>query len=147
MRAMTEILGRRGRWAAFAGCRRGAIAVEFALVFPVFLVLIFLLVELGGVLYVHNSLSYAVQEATRYAIVRGGTADNPATKADIETELKSRLVGIEPDDVAVQVTFTPDNSPGSTVAVQATLPYEPVVPFIPIGILNISTKTQMTIPR
>ena len=37
--------------------------------------------------------------------------------------------------------------PGGIVAVQATLPYEPVVPFVPIGSFDISTTTQMTIPR
>ena len=147
MRAMTEIPGRRGRWAAFAGCRRGAIAVEFALVFPVFVVLVFLLVELGRVLYVHNSLSYAVQVATRYAVVRGADSDDPATEAEIETELKTRLEGIEPDDVTVEVTFTPDNSAGSTVSVQASYPYEAVVPFIPIGAFDISTTTEMTIAK
>jgi hypothetical protein len=56
-------------------------------------------------------------------------------------------VGIDPGDVAVEVTFTPDNSPGGIVAVQATLPYDPVVPFVPIGTFDISTTTQMTIPR
>lgn len=147
MRAMTEISGRRGRWAAFAGCRRGTVAVEFALVFPVFLVLVFALVELGRVLYVHNSLSYAVQVATRYAIVRGADSDDPATGAEIEAELKSQLEGIEPDDVTVEVTFTPDNSAGSTVSVQASYPYEPSVPFIPIGSFDISTETEMTIAR
>jgi len=116
-------------------------------VFPVFLVLVFLLVELGNVLYKHNSLSYAVQEATRYAIIHGSTADEPATEGDIEAELNSRLVGISAGDVTVEVTFTPDNTPGSIVAVQATLPYEPVVPFVPIGSFDISTTTQMTIPR
>ncbi len=147
MRAMTEIPGRRGRWAAFVGCRRGAIAVEFALVFPVFVVLVFLLVELGRVLYVHNSLSYAVQVATRYAVVRGADSDVPATEAEIAVELKSRLEGIEPDDVTVEVTFTPDNSPGSTVSVQATYPYEPSVPFLPMDPFDISTETEMIIAR
>ena len=146
MRAMT-FAGKCGRSMGFAGCRAGTIAVEFALVFPVFLILVFLLVELGNVLYKHNSLSYAVQEATRFAIVHGSTADQPATEDDIEAELNDRLVGIDPGDVAVEMTFTPDNSPGGIVAVQATLPYDPVVPFVPIGTFDISTTTQMTIPR
>lgn len=54
----------------------GQSLVEFALVIPLFLVLLFAIVDVGRVVWASNTLSNAAREATRFAIVHGGSKSN-----------------------------------------------------------------------
>ena len=53
---------------------RGQALVEFALVFPVFVLLLVGLFDFGRVIWVNDTLATAAREAGRYAIVHGGSA-------------------------------------------------------------------------
>jgi hypothetical protein len=53
---------------------RGQAMVEFALVFPVFVLLLVGIFDFGRVIWVNDTLSTASREAARYAIVHGGSA-------------------------------------------------------------------------
>jgi TadE-like protein len=55
----------------------GQALLEFALVLPIFLTLLFLVVDFGRVVWATNSLANAAREGARYAIVHGGSASNP----------------------------------------------------------------------
>jgi Flp pilus assembly protein TadG len=52
---------------------RGQGLVEFAVVLPIFLVMLFGIVDFGRVIWATNSLTNAATEATRFAIVHGGS--------------------------------------------------------------------------
>jgi hypothetical protein len=52
---------------------RGQGLVEFAVVLPVFLVMLLGIVDFGRVVWATNSLTNAATEATRFAIVHGGS--------------------------------------------------------------------------
>jgi Flp pilus assembly protein TadG len=52
---------------------RGQSLVEFALVIPLFLTLLFTVVDFGRVVWANDSLANAAREAARFAIVHGGT--------------------------------------------------------------------------
>jgi hypothetical protein len=51
---------------------RGQGLVEFAIVIPVFLVLVFAVLDMGRVIWTTEDLRAAAREATRYAAVHGG---------------------------------------------------------------------------
>lgn len=51
--------------------------VEFALVVPIFVVLLFGIVDFGRVIWARSSLENAAREGARFAIVHGGTASQP----------------------------------------------------------------------
>jgi Flp pilus assembly protein TadG len=51
----------------------GQALVEFALVIPIFLVLLFAMIDIGRVIWANDALSNAVREGARYAIVHGGS--------------------------------------------------------------------------
>ncbi len=55
---------------------RGQALVEFALVIPMFLAMLFGIVDLGRVVWANNSLANAAREAARFAIVHGGSKVN-----------------------------------------------------------------------
>jgi hypothetical protein len=53
---------------------RGQAMVEFALVFPIFILLMVGMFDLGRVIWVNDTLATASREAARFAIVHGGKA-------------------------------------------------------------------------
>jgi hypothetical protein len=55
---------------------QGQAMVEFALVIPVFILLMVGIFDLGRVIWVNDTLSTAAREAARFAIVHGGSDSN-----------------------------------------------------------------------
>ena len=82
--AALSCLGRRG--GAIRACRRGATAVEFALVVPVFLAMTIGVVEMGRALWIKATMQHAVELTTRYFMV-----NNSATDATLQTYATARL--------------------------------------------------------
>ncbi len=56
---------------------RGQAMVEFALIFPIFILLLVGMFDLGRVVWVNNTLATAAREAARYAIVHGAKSACP----------------------------------------------------------------------
>lgn len=79
---MRAFVGRRGRaW------RRGQNLVEFALVLPIFLLLVFGMIDVGRLVYMNSTLSQAAREGARVASVeaywvgKAGTPTGPGCNA------------------------------------------------------------------
>ena len=123
----------------------GATAVEFALLLPVFIGIVFGLIEIGRVLYTNHSLDFAVREATRYAIVRSATSPTPATTTNIEDVVKARTTGLDPAKLAVAVSYAPDNSPGSVVTVQVSYNYQFLIPMYLVEPISLTSSSQMIV--
>ena len=54
----------------------GQSLVEFALVLPLFLLILIGMIDVGRAIWANNSVANAAREAARYAIVHGGTKSN-----------------------------------------------------------------------
>lgn len=65
------MIGRRRRGG------RGQGLAEFALVLPVFMLLVLGVIDVGRVIWATTSLNSAAREGARFAIVHGGTASDP----------------------------------------------------------------------
>lgn len=70
---------------------RGQALVEFSLVFPLMLLLVFGLIDLGRLVYANNALSQAAREGARYGSVQARSANSIA---GIEAYTVSRVAGI-----------------------------------------------------
>ena len=66
---------------------RGQAMVEFALIFPIFILLLVGMFDLGRVVWVNNTLATAAREAARYAIVHGEKSACPVGPAAAGTEI------------------------------------------------------------
>ncbi len=75
---------------------RGQAMVEFALVIPVFILLMVGLFDFGRVIWVNDTLSTAAREAARFAIVHGATAPCPVGPAPAGTELPAPSATCDP---------------------------------------------------
>jgi Flp pilus assembly protein TadG len=60
------------------GGRRGQALVEFALIAPIFFLLVFGLIEFGRAVYTIQILDNAAREGARYAIVHGASSNCPS---------------------------------------------------------------------
>ena len=98
--------------------RRGVSAVEFALVLPILIVVLFGVVDFGRAFWMRSNLQTAAEEAGRYAMTHTG-----ASNSQIETYLRGRT-GRYVDPASVAVAVVNDVDAGVTfvtITAQTTL--------------------------
>lgn len=87
--------------------RTGASAVEMAIVLPVFLMVVFGIIEFGRAMMVAQLVTNAAREGARLAIIDGST--NPVVETSIKEFLR-KSCNAAPADVQVDINVTPDPS-------------------------------------
>jgi Flp pilus assembly protein TadG len=127
----------------------GAAAVEFALVVPVLLLVVFGIITFGIIFAQQLALGNAARQGARFGAVGSHTC------ADIEAETKSNVttLGMLPDDVTITVTrdggFSCDDAtatpcagstPGDNVHVEAAFISEPLVPMVLVSEVDLSSE-------
>jgi Flp pilus assembly protein TadG len=106
---------------------RGQALLEFALIGSVFLLLIFGVMELGHAYFTYSSLTNAVREGARFAIV------NPNNTSGIKNKVTTSgyLTGLTDSNVGVE---TPGGQPvvasGGPITVTAVFTYHPLINMI-----------------
>jgi Flp pilus assembly protein TadG len=155
--------GRRSR-------SRGQSLVEFALVLPVFLLMLFGLIDMGRYVYLNSTLSQAAREAARVAVVEAswmgspdascGAVGGPVCPANLAALRADMLAGanrmmtpfgsIVSADLYTSCAVTPPSpvttqtcaNPGinSTVSVRVVLVFRPITPVIGQMFTSITTQ-------
>jgi Flp pilus assembly protein TadG len=128
--------------------RRGQTLVEFAIVFPLFALILFGLFDMGRAVLYFSTISNASREAVRLAIV-------DQTVASIEQEAidsAGAVMSLSTDDVTVSflapdltATGTCPASPGPGCVAMVRIDYEfqPATPFV--GVLQLGAETHQVI--
>ncbi len=128
---------RRATIRRFGTEERAQSLVEFALVLPIFLLIVTGIFDVARAVWQENSLAYAAREGTRYAIVHGASGNpivgpcssclNPATNnlGNVINAVTSNAVGVYNIDVTIDY---PDgsNNRNQRVTVDATAPFVPL---------------------
>ncbi len=111
--------------------------VEFALILPIFLLIVTGLVDLARAVWQENTLAYAAREGTRYAIVHGAGGSpvvgpctsclNPVANnlSNIVSAVIGGAVGVYGIDVTVDYPDL-DNQRNHRVTVDASAPFIPL---------------------
>ena len=94
----------------------GASAVEFAILVPVLLIVVFGIIAAGLILWGQISATHAAREAVRQIAVN---SDSVATCAALETYLETKS-GFTPQDVAVENAT--DGEPGDRITLTFNVP-------------------------
>lgn len=147
--------------------RRGQALVEFALVIPVFLLLIFGIIDAGRLIYTYNAVSNSARNAARVAIVNQAASGTDTCDTTAPTAYavgcavaSSGGITVAPADVDVVYTDylgggecgdgTPDGYViGCVVSVTVSAPWTPLTPIIGqiVSPITLSSTTKMPIER
>ena len=133
------------------GRGRGQALVEFALVVPLFLLVVLGLFDMGRAVFYYSTISNAAREAVRLGIVDQNTSKIQQEAVDVA----SAVMTVQVADVAVAY-LNPDLSTGGACAttpyqlgcivrVRITHQFTPATPFVPS--LTISSETHQPIER
>jgi len=108
--------------------------MEFALVFPILFLLITGFIDMGRAVFFYSSLSNAVREGTRYAIVHKDTIDDSAEAdgfAELTQKVKDFSFGMSNPAITVTVVINEDeNDDPESVTITASLMFTPITPGI-----------------
>lgn len=126
---------------------RGVVAAEFALLLPVFLLILFGIIEFGMLMYGREVVTNAAREGARAGIVQGPPK---RTAGEITTIANNYLTGTGISQA--DVTFTPAGAGltnPNTLTVTATYNYNFLIPYIPtvVGIPNPLVITTQAVMR
>jgi Flp pilus assembly protein TadG len=139
----------------------GQAMVEFALVAPIFFVLLFAIIEGGRFIVYYETLNNATREGARYAIVHGSNSSCPsgpmppgvtapgchdASGARVVQRVEDTAFGLLGGAVAVTPTWGPlGNGREAEVTVEASYTYQTLVPIIPLPSITISAESTLVI--
>jgi uncharacterized repeat protein (TIGR01451 family) len=153
------------------GQERAQGLVEFALVFPLLMLLVLGIFEFGRVLFVYSSLSSAAKQAARYGSVAGEVTSGMPFYLDCqgmrgEVQNRAFLAGLNPHNIDIRYergtytgTHVIGNCPplatlpvstttfqnGDRVIISVTTTIEPVVPIVPLPPLTVRFAAARTI--
>jgi hypothetical protein len=123
---MCQVWSRRAR----AGSRartigRGAAIVEFALVVPIFLLLVMGIIDFGFAFNDYNSVRQGVREGARQIVVADWDTDGCTTGSSSERAacVTRARVGLTPADTRVKIVLPDDYEPGDQVQVCVMYPF------------------------
>jgi hypothetical protein len=117
--------------------RRGSTLVEFALVVPLFLLLVLAIFDFGGLLYAQITLQSAVSEAARFGITgrRLPDAEHPSgfltREVSIREVVRRFAVGLDPRRIEITIEQRDGDRPApieqggrlETLIIEARYPY------------------------
>jgi Flp pilus assembly protein TadG len=131
---------------------RGATLVEFALVAPMFFLVLFSIVEAARFVFYYEMLNNATRDGARYAIVHGENSFDPTgppndpSGADVIARVKQSAIGILGSAVSVTPTWTPaKNERGTTVTVHASYTYSTVIPLVPLPPITVEAESSLVL--
>lgn len=126
--------------------RAGVTAIEFAVVAPIFLLMIAGVVEVGRAYWINNTLQFAVEETTRQAIVVvdpstiTGGALSEADRSNLEAYFATRLSGLS----GVTPTFAVDTAGTATfLTVSTSYPFQTLIPLVEIPPVTLTARSRI----
>ncbi len=132
--------GLRRLCARVAACRLGSVAIEFAVLLPVFLALIYGLFEFARIAWTQTTLEYAVEEAARFAMV------NPTASATQITDVANdSAAGLDVAEIQFTAIFVTLPGGAQVVTVDGTYNFVPIVKIVGVGTFDITSTARMPI--
>ena len=132
--------------ARLVGDRQGGVAIEFAFIIPIAILLTFGAIEVARAVSVQASINEAAKATVRYASVRGSASGAAATQSQLET-MAVQLADLAEASTTAAVTWNPDNSPGSAITVDMQTTFAPVVLLFGPSSYTFTSTASMTIVR
>jgi Flp pilus assembly protein TadG len=134
---------------------RGQALLEFAIVAPIFFLLVFAMIDFGRYVYYVQILNNAAREGARYAIVHGSNSFQPAgpnpNDPAVDSVVRGFAVGVTGNG-ALTITSVwgsppnpPTNNRGSTVDVKVSYAFHSIIPVVPLPPITITGESTLVI--
>lgn len=118
----------------------GATAVEFGIVSLLFLMLVFGIIDGGRVFWVWNSMEYAIEQTTRYAVV-----NKEATDDELQSFAVAAMGNVNPNTdnfvVTISRSFLGDIE---NIQIDGDYNFSALTPFMPASWDNIALSVTST---
>jgi Flp pilus assembly protein TadG len=140
---------------------RGQALVEFALVAPIFFLVLLSIVEFGRYIYTVQILNDAAREGARYAIVHGSQSLCPSgpmpgglgvvnpcdpNGQNVKNVVVTTSTGVTGVSASmVNVSWPVNNSRGNRVTVSVTYQYQSLIPIVPLPPVTINGDATLVI--
>jgi Flp pilus assembly protein TadG len=135
---------------------RAQALVEFALVAPIFFLILFGIIDFGRYVYYTQILNNAAREGARYAIVHGelgvphtGPPDDPSGTAVINVVRNYAIgvIGVQDATVLdIDPSWDPENNKrGTKVTVEVTYDFHSIIPIVPIPPITVRGASTLVI--
>lgn len=122
------------------GDRSGATAAEFALVLPLFTVMVLGIFEFGWTQHCLSSMRYAMENATRDLML-----DPKLTEAQLESRVRAQLEGVA--DPKVEITLSVATGPAGKIATLTGVYVREIgIPMLPKFPLTHSVSVETALP-
>jgi Flp pilus assembly protein TadG len=123
---------------------RGAAAVEFGIILPLLMLILFGIIEFGMIMYSREVITNASREGARTGIVQ---ATVKPTTGEIQTVVTNYLTGtgVDPNAVTITIAGAGLTAP-NTLNVTVTYPYNFFAPGV-LGLGNTINLTGQTVMR
>jgi hypothetical protein len=112
---------------------RGQALAEFALVLPIFLLILFGIIDGGRLVFTNNHLAEAAREGSRWGSVQERST-TPAGRDEIVDETLARINGVPSPEVVVSCerneAAVPNCRTGDILIVRVTADFQLVTPFL-----------------
>lgn len=133
------------RQPAFARDEHGAAAVEFVILLPVLLTILFAVIDFGRLMWIRNHLVAAMREGARVAAV-GAKAQTDPSDGAAGQRVANYLNGTIGGSIAPGSVSVVKNASGLiTVKLTNGYAYQPLTPFAPqFGLKNITLRDSAT---
>lgn len=113
--------------------RKGTVIVEFALVLPIFLLILCAILDFGNMFYQEISVNQAAREASRVFSVTANSVLNDKAITDATASAQKYVTGLtvkNTNDAGVKFASTDSLSKGTNIMVKITNNVESITPLI-----------------
>jgi Flp pilus assembly protein TadG len=138
---------------------RGQALVEFAFVAPIFLLLLFAIIDFGRYVYYVQILNNAAREGARYAIVNGSNSFIPAGPSGddpkVEAVVRNYAIGVIGNAAVLDINSVwggpppaptgLSNNRGTRVTVTVDYDFRSMIPIVPIPPITITGESTLVI--
>ena len=114
--------GPRNRFAGRGGSQRSQALIEFALISPVLLLLLFGVIDIGRAVFYYDTLGHAAREGARAAVQ---ASNQLPTNADVLSTVSSQLAGVPVTEPCPQGPVTAATPPANAAWLYVTEPNPP----------------------
>lgn len=130
---------------------RGQGLVEFALIFPILMLLLIAVFDMGRLVFAYNDITNAARSGARVAII-----DQTAGAAQTATINQATSLGLKPADVTIDYLKTDLSGPcpspkqlGCVAHVKVRFAWTAITPVIGsiVGPITVTTESRMPIER